>query len=432
MDPMLTAAGVFVLGLATGMPVAFVLLGAAFFGLLAIRGFDVALSALMTMPYAKATDIGLVTIPLFILMGSFATTAGVSEKAYQMAYRFVGHLRAGLAITTVFACAAFAATSGSSVATSAAVGKIAFGEMKRFRYDDAISAGTIASAGLLGIMIPPSIMFIVYGIVTQTDIGALLLAGILPGLLTAFVFCVGLAVLAGFRPDLMPTADVRYSWGERLRGLKDGWRIALLFTIIIGGIYTGLFTATESAAVGALAAFAMAVAHRGFNGPDLLRAASEAARTCAMIFLILIGAGLFGQFVALSGLASAVSDLIASSTLSPHAILALILLMYLPLGMFLEPISMCLITLPVVVPAIKALGFDPIWFGVLIVKMCELANITPPLGVNVFVIKGIRPDIPLSTVFRGAAFFVLLEIVTLVILVAFPAISLVIPNAISK
>jgi tripartite ATP-independent transporter DctM subunit len=432
MDPFLAAGGVFALGLATGMPVAFVLLCAAFFGLLAIRGFDVALSALMTMPYAKATDIGLVTIPLFILMGSFATAAGVSEKAYQMAYRFVGHMRAGLAITTVFACAAFAATSGSSVATSAAVGKIAFGEMKRFRYDDAISAGTIASAGLLGIMIPPSIMFVVYGIVTQTDIGALLLAGILPGILTALVFSVGLAILAGFRPDLMPVANVRFGWGERLRGLRDGWRIAVLFAIIIGGIYTGLFTATESAAVGAVAAFAMAVARHGFNGPDLLRAAGEAARTCAMIFLVLIGAGLFGQFVALSGLGSSVSEMIATSTLPRHAILALILLMYVPLGMFLEPISMCLITLPVVVPAIKALGFDPIWFGVLIVKVSELANITPPLGVNVFVIKGIRPDLQLSTVFRGAGFFVVLEVLTLAILVAFPQISLLIPNAIMK
>ena len=428
MTPTVVAGCVFLFGLVTGMPIAFALLAAGFLGITSARGFDVAISAMMSMPYAKATDFGLVTIPLFILMGAFATSAGVSEKAYKLAYRFVGHLRGGLAITTVFACACFAATSGSSVATSAAVGKIAFGEMGRYRYHDAISAGTVASAGLLGIMIPPSIMFVVYGIVTQVDIGRLLLAGILPGILTALVFCLGLYILAVFRPDLMPVAKERFTWGERIVGLRDGWRIALLFTVVVGGIYSGFLTATESAAVGAIAAFAMSVAKHGFDRKNMVAAARDAAGVCAMIFLILIGAGLLSQFVAIAGLATGMASLISSSTLSREAILSLILLMYIPLGMFLEPISMCLITLPIVFPAIKNLGYDPIWFGVLMVKMSELANITPPVGVNLFVIKGIKPELSLTTVFQGASFFVVLELITLALLVFFPSISLFIPN----
>lgn len=424
----LVVISIFVLGIAIGLPIAIVLLVSAFFGLVALRGFPVAMTALGTMPFAKVTDIALMTIPLFILMGAFATQAGVSEKAYQMANRFVGHLRGGLAMATVFACAAFAATSGSSVATSAAVGKIAMGEMRRFGYDRAVAAGTIASAGLLGIMIPPSIMLVVYGIITQTDIGQLLVAGILPGIMTALVFCAGLYALAWFRPDLMPTNPVRVPWRERLTGLRDGWGVAVLFGVIIGGIYGGFFTATEAAAIGAVAAFVLMLIKRGFHGPSLLAGGREAAASCAMIFLILIGAGLFGQYVALSGIARATAQLIAGSEWPRWAILACILLAYIPLGMFLEPISMCLITLPIVFPTITALGYDPVWFGIIVVKMSELANITPPLGVNVFVIKAIDPKIPISSVFRGAGFFVILELITLLLLVAIPEISLLLPR----
>ena len=255
MEAHLLVVAIFALGILVGLPVAFVLLIAAFAGLVALRGFPVAMIALSNMPYGKVTDLALMTIPLFILMGAFATQAGVSASAYQMANRFVGHLRGGLGMATVFACAAFAATSGSSVATSAAVGRIALSEMRRFGYDRSVTAGTIASAGLLGIMIPPSIMLVVYGIITQTDIGQLLVAGVLPGILTGGVFCLGLYLLARLRPDLMPRADQRFSWRQRVSGLRDGWGIAVLFGVIVGGIYSGLFTATEAAAVGAVAAF---------------------------------------------------------------------------------------------------------------------------------------------------------------------------------
>ncbi len=428
MESHLIVVAIFALGIAVGLPIGFVLLASAFCGIALERGMPVAMTALGTMPFAKVTDIALMTIPLFILMGAFATQAGVSEKAFQMANRFVGHMRAGLAMATVVACAAFAATSGSSVATSAAVGKIALHEMRRFGYDRAVAAGTIASAGLLGIMIPPSIMLVVYGIITQTDIGQLLVAGILPGILTAVVFCLGLFLLALVRPNLMPSVQAPVPWRDRLSGLRDGWGVALLFGVIIGGIYSGAFTATEAAAVGAVTAFLLVLLKRGLDLRSLLHSSREAAGSCAMLFLILIGAGLFSQYIALSGLARAAAALIQGSDWPRWVILWCILLAYIPLGMFLEPISMCLITLPIVFPTITALGYDPVWFGIIIVKMSELANITPPLGVNVFVIKAIDPGIQISSVFRGATFFVLLELVTLVLLVSIPDISLMLPR----
>lgn len=427
-DANIVVAAVFAVGLLTGMPIAFVLLTSGFVGLLMVRGFDVALTALSSMPLAKTADVGLSIIPLFILMGYLATQAGISENAYKIAYRWMGHLRGGLGIATIAACAAFAATSGSSVATSAAVGKIAFAEMKRFRYHDAISAGTIAAAGLLGIMIPPSIMLVVYGVITQTDISKLLIAGILPGILTAVVFSVGLYVVASVRPDLMPVSHERFTWRERLASIKDGWAIILLFTIIIGGIYSGLFTANEAAAVGAVAAFVLLLMKHGLRLRPLIAGGLDAAGTSAMLFLILIGAGLLSQYIALSGMATGFAHFLATSQWDRYFILTLILLAYVPLGMFLEPISMCLITLPIVFPAIQHLGFDPIWFGILIVKMSELANITPPLGVNVFVVQGVNPSVPLERVFKGASLFVVLEVITIAILILFPGLALYLPN----
>ncbi|SLN71713.1 TRAP transporter large permease [Oceanibacterium hippocampi] len=419
---------VFAGALFLGLPIAFGLIVASIVGLMMLRGFPVSLSALSTMPYANVSDIGLAVIPLFILMGFLASKAGVSAKAYDVAYRLVGRLPGGLAISTVFACAAFAATSGSSVATSAAVGRIALSEMRRFRYADAISVGTVASAGLLGIMIPPSIMLVVYGIITQEDIGSLLLAGILPGILTAFIFCLGLFVIALWKPHLMPVSHERFSWREKLSSIRHAWGIVLLFTIIIGGIYTGIFTVTEAAGVGAVTALILAFCKRDVPFAEILGGGRQAVSATAMIFLILIGAGLFSQYIALSGLATDFARMLTATDLNRYVILLLILLAYIPLGMFLEPISMCLITLPIVYPAVTALGFDPIWFGIIVVKMSELANITPPIGVNVFVIRGIAPDVPLGKVFQGASIFLVFEIITLAILIAFPAIATFLPE----
>jgi tripartite ATP-independent transporter DctM subunit len=423
---------IFTASLCFGLPVAFVLILSSFVGLAMLRGWDVALSAISSMPYAKTADAGLLVIPLFVVMGFLASRAGVSEKAYEVAFKFVGHLRAGLGIATVFACAAFAATSGSSVATSAAVGKIALGEMRRVGYQDMIAAGTVASAGLLGILIPPSIMLVVYGIVTEQHIGKLLIAGIIPGILTAGIFSLGLYVLAILRPQLMPIVGKPLPWGQRLASLKDARGIVILFTIVVGGIYSGFFTSTEAAAVGACVALVMALMRKGVTCRDIIADGRESARICSMIFLILVGAGLFSQYVALSGLATGFTKVVVDLEINRYVLLTLILLAYVPLGMFLEPISMCLITLPIVFPAITKLGFDGIWFGILVTKMSELANITPPVGVNVYVIRGMSRGISLENVFRGASLFVFLEIIILAILVAFPQISLWLPNLMFK
>lgn len=418
----------FALTLCLGLPVAFVLILCSFIGLVMLRGWDVAFSAISSMPFAKTSDAGLVVIPLFVVMGYLAARAGVSEKAYEVAYKFVGHLRAGLGIATVFACAAFAATSGSSVATSAAVGKIALGEMRRAKYNDMIAAGSVASAGLLGILIPPSIMLVIYGIVTETHIGKLLIAGIIPGILTAFIFSAGLYVLALVRPQLMPTIGTPVPWRYRFAALKDARGIVLLFAIVVGGIYSGIFTSSEAAAVGACVTLVMALLRKDVTWRHVVEDGRETARICSMIFLVLVGAGLFSQYVALSGIATGFANAVVDVKINRYVVLALILLIYVPLGMFLEPISMCLITLPIVFPAITSLGFDGIWFGILITKMSELANITPPVGVNVYVIRGMAKDISLEDVFRGASLFVVLEVIVLAILISFPQISLWLPN----
>ena len=420
---------IFTLILCIGMPIAFTLIISGFLGLYWLRGIDVAFKAMVSMPFATASEGGLAAIPLFILMGFLATRAGVSDKAYGVAAKLVGHVRGGLGIATVFACAGFAATSGSSVATSAAVGGVAMAEMKKFGYDDRISAGTVASAGLLGIMIPPSIMLVIFGIITETHIGKLLIGGIIPGILTAIVFSLGIYFLAVLKPHLMPTTGMKLPLRERLISLKDTRGICLLILIIVGGIYSGLFTSSEAAAVGATVTLMMALIKLGPSKRSIiLDDFSETARISGMIFLTLIGASLFSQFLALSGVATDFSRYLVNLELNRYLILVLILLFYIPLGTFLDPIPMCLITLPIIFPAIKQLGFDPVWFGILIVKMCELANISPPVGFNCQVITGINPDISLDDVYRGAAYFCFLEIVVLVILVLVPSLTTFLPN----
>lgn len=425
---LLLVTAVFTVALVIGMPIAFSLLISGFIGLYWLRGFDVALSAFSSIPFATVSEGGLAAIPLFILMGQFAIRAGVSEKAYDVAAKLVGHVRGGLAIATVFACAGFAATSGSSVATSAAIGGVAMSEMKKYGYNDRISAGTVASAGLLGIMIPPSIMLVIYGIVTETHIGKLLIGGIVPGLLTAAVFALGLYVVALWRPELMPTIGKKLPLRERIVALKDARGIGFLLLVIVGGIYTGVFTTNEAAAVGAVVTLVMALVRLGPRRGLIFQDGMDAARICGMIFLTLIGASLFSQYLALSGAATDFSRLLVSMEVNRYVILIAILIFYIPLGTFLDPIPMCLITLPIVFPAIQRLGFDPIWFGILVVKMCELANITPPVGFNCQVITGINRDVSLDDVFRGATMFCVLELIVLAILVALPGLTTWLPS----
>jgi tripartite ATP-independent transporter DctM subunit len=393
-------------------------------GLYILRGFDVMSSVLYGTPYAIAANFGYIVIPLFFLIGHLAERSGISEGAFKLAYRWFGAVRGGLGISTIIASAIFAATSGSSVATAATVGRIAFAEMRRYRYSDAITSGAVAAGGLLGIMIPPSTMMIIYGLITRADIFKLFMAGIIPGLLTMLIFSLGIYVVAVFRPDLMPPARVKFSMREKIMGLKDGWGVVVLFGVLLGGIYGGILTVTEAAAAGAATAGALLFMRRGAAWKELFSSGTEAAKATAMIFFILIGAGVFSRYVALSGLANDLSEWLVALEISRWWVLIAIILVYIPMGMFLEPISMVLITVPIVFPAIVKLGFDPIWFGILIVKVCEIANITPPVGVNIFVIRAIDRSIPMSTVYKGTFLFVLLEIISLALLIIFPQLSL--------
>lgn len=415
---------VFTGALCLGMPIAITLFVSSAVGIYMLRGWNVMSNAMFGMPYSTAADFGFIVVPLFILMGHLAERSGISEGAFKMAYRWVGGLRGGLGITTVLASAIFAATSGSSVATSATVGRIALKEMRRYRYSDIISSGTVGAGGLLGIMIPPSTMMVIYGLVTQVDIIKLFIAGILPGLLTTLIFSLGLYVVATLRPDMMPTAPVKFTMREKIAGLKDGWGILVLFGVLMGGIYGGLFTVTEAAAAGVGAAALLLFLRRGFAWRDVFGGGAEAAKASAMIFFILIGAGVFGRYVAMSGLANDLSEWLIGLDVPRWWILIAIITVYIPLGTFLEPISMVLITMPIIFPVIVKLGFDPVWFGILIVKVCELANISPPVGVNIYVIRTVDRTMPLSTIFKGTLLFMLLETITLALLVAFPSISL--------
>ncbi|WP_173933950.1 TRAP transporter large permease [Chelativorans sp. Marseille-P2723] len=428
MDPSLlsslTVGVTFIGALCLGLPIAVTLLLSSAVGIYMLRGWNVMTNAIVGMPYSQTADYGFIIIPLFILIGHLAERSGISQGAFSLAYRWVGGVRGGLGITTILASALFSATSGSSVATSATVGRIALKEMRRYNYSDVISSGTIGAGGLLGLMIPPSTMMVIYGLVTQVDIIKLFIAGILPGILTTLVFSLGIYTIAILRPELMPRAPVRFTLREKLAGLKDSWGIIVLFGVLMGGIYGGYFTVTEASAAGAATAAALLFIRKGFAWRELFSGGRQTAKATAMIFFILIGAGVFSRYVAMSGLANDLSHFIASLEMSRWVILVAIISVYIPLGMFLEPISMVLITMPIVFPVIVNLGFDPIWFGILIVKVSELANISPPIGVNIFVLRTVDKSLSLSTIYKGMGLFVLLEIVTLILLIAFPQISL--------
>lgn len=425
----LVVAATFIGALCLGLPIAITLLLSSAIGIYMLRGWNVMSNAMFGMPYSTTADYGFIVIPLFILMGHLAERSGISEGAFKLAYRWVGGLRGGLGITTIFASAIFAATSGSSVATSATVGRIALKEMRRYKYSDVISAGTVGAGGLLGIMVPPSTMMVIYGLVTQVDIIKLFVAGILPGVLTTLIFALGLYVVAVIKPDLMPTAKISFTMRQKLSGLREGWGVLVLFGVLMGGIYGGLFTVTEAAAAGVATAGILLILRRGFDWRAIFASGSEAAKASAMIFFILIGAGVFSRYVALSGIAGDLSSFLVGLEVSPWLILIIIIAVYIPLGTFLEPISMVLITMPIVFPVIVELGFDPIWFGILIVKVCELANISPPVGVNIFVLRTVDKNMPLTTIFKGTGLFMVLEIITLILLIAFPQISLFLVDA---
>jgi len=373
------------------------------------------------------TDWNFAVIPLFLLMGSFATTSGMSRELFRAANSLVGHLRGGLGIATIAACGGFAAICGSSVATAATFSRVAYPEMRRYGYPQSFATGVIAAGGTLGIMIPPSTVFAVYGLITEQDVGKLFIAGVLPGILAISMYMITITLIGTIRPGYLP-AGPQSSWKERLAALRDVWATLLLFAFVIGGLYGGLFTATEAAGAGAGGAFLISLARGRLSGADILRSLLETTRTTAAVFTVLIGAILFGYFLTVTQTPQKLTEFLTGLGVGRYGVLALIMLMYLVLGCLMDALAMIILTVPIVFPVIMALGFDPIWFGVIVVMTVELGLIHPPVGMNIFVIKSVIEDVKISTVFYGVLPFIVTDLIRLVILIAFPIIALWLPS----
>ena len=428
-----------------------------------------AFATAQTKIYETGRNYTLSVVPLFILMGNFVTRAGMSQELFRAAYAFIGHLRGGLAMATIVACGGFGAICGSSIATTATFAKVAYPSMKKYGYSDTLATGAIAAGGTLGILIPPSTIMVIYGIMTGTNIGKLFAAGILPGILAILLLCAAVQYVTWRDPKAGPRGE-RLSWRERFATL-DGviWFVALavallaavqlnglegddaaiigaigvfalsmvykgvtsviaLFTLVMGGIYGGVFTATEGAGVGAMGALVFALARRALNWRSLYGALVESARTTSMLFLILIGALMFAEFVNITSMPKDLIDFVTRFELSPVMVVAAIMVIYVLLGTAMEELSMILLTVPVFFPLIVHLGIDPIWFGILIVVVVEIGLISPPVGMNLFVLKTLLPQVPTRTVFFGVLPFVTADCIRLAILVAFPIISLYLPG----
>jgi len=401
------------------------LVGVAGFGYLTSAGPALKIVGHTTM--RTVTDWNFAVIPLFLLMGSFATTSGMSRELFRAANAFLGHLRGGLGIATIAACGGFAAICGSSVATAATFSRVAYPEMRRYGYPQSFATGVIAAGGTLGIMIPPSTVLAVYGLITEQDVGKLFVAGIIPGILAVCMYMLTISIIGMVRPDFLP-AGPRTSWDERLKATRAIWATFLLFAFIIGGLYGGLFTATEAAGMGAGGAFILGVLRGRLTRRDIMQSLLETTRMTAAVFTVLIGALLFGYFLTITQTPQKVTEFLTALGIGRYGVLALIMLMYLVLGCLMDALAMIILTVPIIFPVIKALGFDPIWFGIIIVMTVELGLIHPPVGMNIFVIKSVIEDVKISTIFYGVLPFILTDLLRLLILIAFPILALWLPS----
>jgi C4-dicarboxylate transporter DctM subunit len=373
------------------------------------------------------TDYTFGVIPMFMLMGAFVSISGVSRELFRAANAFIGHLRGGLGMATVVACGGFAAISGSSVATAATFAGVAYPEMRRYGYPQSFSAGVIAAGGTLGAMLPPSTVLAVYAILTEQDIGKLFMAGILPGLLAISMYVLTISIIVRVRPKLLPAGEHK-PWSERVQGLKDVWAPLLLFVFVIGGLYGGFFTPTEAGGVGASGAFLLGILRGRLNRAQIREALLQATRTSAAVFTVLIGALLFGYFLTITQTPQRLTEFLTGLGVGRYGVLAMIMGLYLLLGCLMDAMAMIILTVPIIFPVILQLGFDPIWFGIIIVMTVELGLIHPPVGMNVFVIKSVVKDVSFTTIFKGVLPFVATDLIRLVILIAFPMIALWLPQ----
>lgn len=423
----LTGMGALLVLLALRIPVAFAMFAVGFVGVTLLNGFNAALSLMASESFTLASSAELVVVPLFILMGNVATETGMSRRLYDAAYALIGSVRGGLASATVIGCGGFAALSGSSVASALTMGKVSLAEMDRFDYDTRLSTGAVAAGGTLGILIPPSTGFVIYAILAQESIGRLFLAGVLPGILLLVMFVLTVSLLCWINPKLGP-AGPRHTLREKFGATMGAAPILLVILLTIGGIYGGFFSPVEAAAVGA----GLVILIGALQGRLSLRGLWEAGRssvvTTAAVMLILISAHMINPFLALSHIPDYIGTVLEGLPFPAIGILIVILLCYLVLGCFLEGFAMLVLSMPIFFPVITDLGLDPIWFGVLVVLTLEMGLISPPVGVNVFIVKSVARDVPLGRIFAGVVPFWIAMMVTLALLIAFPQISLILPN----
>ena len=421
------------------LPIAFAMGVVGFTGFAYMVNFDASLAMVANVTYETGLAYSLSVVPLFILMGNFVTRAGLSDELYAASNAFLGHRRGGLAMATVVTCGGFSAVCGSSLATAATMAKVAMPSMRRYGYADTLATGSIAAGGTLGILIPPSVILVIYGIMTEQDIGKLFMAGILPGLLGVICYLGAVKATTLMNPEAGPPGE-RMNWRERLIALRGVWGVILLFVLVMGGIYGGVFTPTEAAGVGAAGAFFFALALRALNIPVLMDILVQSVKTTAMIFSVLIGALMFSNFINVADMPTALTDLVTGFDVPPLVVMLFIMAVYVVLGCVLESLSMILLTVPVFYPLVSGLdfgmGMDPelvlIWFGIIVVVVTEISLITPPVGLNVFVLKGVLPDVRTGTIFKGVTPFWVADIVRLTLLIFIPAISLWLPTLMGR
>ena len=410
-----------------GVPIGFCMAVVGTAGMFYLVNPSAGLTLLQTVPYDTTSNYSLTVLPLFILMGAFAFHTGLSRDLYQLVYRWLGHLPGGLAIATVGGCAGFAAVSGSSLATAATMGMVALPEMKRYKYDPALATGCIAAGGSIGILIPPSVILIIYGIITSQSIATLFIAGFIPGILEALFYILTIYYICKRNPNMGPPGE-RSTFRLRMLSFKDTWGVLILFLFVIGGLYFGIFTPTEAGGMGAFGALIFIFVRRKFNLKSFFSSLEDSAKTTSMCFILLIGAMMLGYFLTITQLPFALSEFVSGLPVHRYLILILILIVYLILGCVMDSLSIVLLTVPIFFPVIKSLGFDPIWFGILMVRVVEIGMITPPIGINVFIIKGVAGDVPMYTIFRGIMPFLVADLVHLALLLIVPQITLFLPR----
>lgn len=435
----LIGVGILLVLLALGMNIGISMFAVGFFGCLFAYmakglGLDQALNAAFIVfrkiPFTQATNYSFVVIPLFILMGQLCYYSGMSSGLYDMAHKLLGSLRGGLAMASVAACALFGAICGSSAATAATMGVVALPEMKKHGYEDGLSCASIAAGGTLGILIPPSTGFILYGIVSGESVGKLFAAGIIPGIIMAICFCVAIALICKMHPDRAP-GRMKFTAKEKISSLKGGLPMVVLFVIVIGGILTGFFTAVEASAIGCVVSWIYLVIRKRFTMKVLKACLIDTVKQSGMIFLILIGAYVFGNFLTVTQLPTTLATFVEGLTVSKYLILVVIILIYAVMGCFMDSLAMVMLTVPIFYPIMIALGFNGIWYGVVMVMVMQLGLITPPVGMSAYIIQGVAKDVSLSTIFRGLVPMVLAMLVAIAIVIVFPDTALFLANLVS-